>query len=197
METQYQKYMKLPIEKQVDKYGFNTGAELGGGSYSTVYLGRDMGTGEPVAIKMVSKSIIQDEYLKNCLIGEINLMKGLDHPNLVKFYNCFETEKNIYIIIEYCNGKSLRDYLKRKVQLGEAECVRIIRQVINGYEELLRHGILHRDIKPENVVIHDGVYKICDFGFAKKVADSKALNISILGSPLYMAPQVMEGIYYT
>ena len=82
--------------------------------------------------------------------------------------------------------------------LSEAEALGILKDVLTGFIELLKHGVIHRDLKPDNILMHQGVYKIADFGFAKQVQNfSKGLLTSSVGTPLYMSPQILKHEEYT
>ncbi|KAM3133911.1 hypothetical protein pb186bvf_014026 [Paramecium bursaria] len=122
-------------------------------------------------------------------------MKNLDHPNVVKFLDFYETANNIYIVSEYCDGGDLRDIIKQPRTTQQN--IEILRQLLEGYKELYLKQIIHRDIKPANILIHKGQVKLADFGFAKKINFEEDLMTSIAGTPLYMAPQVILRQPYT
>jgi serine/threonine-protein kinase ULK/ATG1 len=101
------------------------------------------------------------------------------------------TANNIYLFLDYCNGGDLRTYLKQKGgRLPESEALEFFRQMCSGYKALHREKIIHRDLKPENVLLHDGVLKIGDFGFAKILHGdmNQAIRMTLKCSPIYAPP---------
>lgn len=93
--------------------------------------------------------------------------------------------------MDYCKDGDLKKYLKSKCYLAEQEAFAVMKQVICGYQELAKESIIHRDLKPANILIHNGVFKICDFGFSKVIKDPNAKVFTCVGSPVYMAPQIL------
>jgi serine/threonine protein kinase len=120
-------------------------------------------------------------------------MKQLDHPNIVKLHGFIRTMNNTYIITEFCGGGDLRDYMKKHKRMNEKEALRIMSEIVAGVNELAKHDIIHRDLKPANILVQDGVFKLTDFGFAKKVDDyEEQMMVSLVGTPLYMSPQILK-----
>ena len=104
------------------------------------------------------------------------------------------SKRSLYIIMEYCKDGDLKKYLKPRQREGlpEAEVVGIMKQVVKGYQELARNNTIHRDLKPANILISQGQFKICDFGFSKVIKDPAMTNKTCVGSPIYMAPQILD-----
>lgn len=98
-------------------------------------------------------------------------MKKLTSENVVRLLDCCASEDKYYIIVEYCNGGNLRNEMKTKKIIPEPEAVNILVDVLKGFLDLIKNGIVHRDVKPENILIHDGKFKLADFGFAMVVHD--------------------------
>lgn len=149
-------------------------------------------TKEKVAIKKIDlATFTNDKYLENAIFSEIYLLKRFNHPNIVKFKDVLSSKNSLYIITEFCKNGDLKEVLKKR-KFKEDEAFEVIRQILNGFHELVRERIVHRDLKPANILIHEGVYKIGDFGFAKYVDNfgSQMLK-SCVGSPIYMAPQIL------
>lgn len=194
------KFAHLPPEKKIEHYTWNTKAHLGSGSYGKVYLGKDTSKNDKiVAIKLMDKSLLKHSYLAQALDNEINLMKKVRSPFVVELFDVFYDSDNIFIITEFCNGGDLRHYLEKKNgSLPEAEAQRILSDIMNGLQEMMKLGIVHRDLKPENVLCNDGIFKIADFGFAKQLQDWKTQRLnSYVGTPLYMAPQILKHESYS
>lgn len=160
---------------------------LGSGSFATVYLAEDIETGEKRAIKKINRKIINNPKLVQLLKSEIQIMKAVDSENVIRFYNFFETPDFYYIVMEFCKDGSLEARIKKKL-LTEVEALHVIKQLLNGFKALHDQGIIHRDFKPANVLINGEECKICDLGFAKQ----GDLATTVLGTPLYMAPEVLD-----
>ncbi|CAK60875.1 unnamed protein product (macronuclear) [Paramecium tetraurelia] len=179
---------------QVGKFQFNSRFCLGEGAYGKVFLGQDTENNEQVAIKQIDTKFIeqQDKYIKQQIINEIEILKKCNHPNIVRFIDLIDTPKYIYIIIEYCKDGDLKELLNQK-RLSEVESFDVLRQIVEGFKELQKHSIIHRDLKPANILINNGIFKIADFGFAKIVNNYSSTNMlkSLVGSPYYMAPQLL------
>ena len=104
------------------------------------------------------------------------------------------SKRSLYIIMEYCKDGDLKKYLKRREREGlpEPEVLSIMKQITKGYQELARNNTIHRDLKPANILINTGYFKICDFGFSKVIKDPTVANKTCVGSPIYMAPQILD-----
>lgn len=173
--------------------------KLGSGSFAEVYKGIIDDTNEEIAIKVISKLAIA-KYgpdIRNAIGSEVNILQKISHsvktPYIVKIYECFETQNNIYIILEFCNEGTLGDVLKKSKTLPEKESLIIIYQIIQALNVMASKEIAHRDIKPENIFIHNGIYKIGDFGFASQ----KKIFGTTLGTYPYMAPEIFQNKDYT
>lgn len=138
-----------------------------------------------------------NEYMQETIRREALIHRKLKHANIVNLIDMQETKNNIYFVQEYCEGKTLKDVLAARKRLGEEQVLMCMRHICLGYSELVQKGIIHRDLKPENILIGaDQDLKIGDFGFAKQIASQKQLVISMVGSPIYMAPQILRGEKY-
>jgi len=186
---------------QVKDYIFDSKSILGRGSMSVVYKGVDLRTNEVVGIKKISKRALNSDYLINSLTNEIDIQTKIRHPNVVCLKDVIRSTNNIYLVLEYCNSGSLRDYLKARGKLTETEIKNILSQVITGMDDLLQNNVLHRDIKPENILVHSErgalTFKICDFGFSKKLSAKNQLSQSSIGSPQYMDFQRLSSEEYS
>jgi serine/threonine protein kinase len=147
---------------------------------------------------MVSKSSLQksnkqDNFMKKRkLQDEIQIHKGLQHPNIVNFEHFFEDEENVYILMELCPNKSLNDLLRQRGWLTELECRYFVWQVVDAVRYMHDNLILHRDLKLSNVFLsQDMQVKIGDFGLAVPLKEENELRYSFLGTPGYMAPEIV------
>ena len=173
---------------------------LGEGSYGSVFKAREISTGRVVAVKKMLISDSPSKYKKT--IKEINLLKKLDHPNIVKYYDFFEDEENIYIIMEYLEGCTLKQYIKKNENILEDNARIIIKQLLTALSYLhYTCDICHRDIKPENIMFRDkndiNGLKLLDFGLSLDRFESKNY-LENCGTLVYMAPELFNNnIKYT
>jgi serine/threonine protein kinase len=114
---------------------------------------------------------------------------------VVKFIELIQTQNNVYLIYEYCNGGTLEQLIQSQGRLKEQEAVELMRQIIKGMQSVVELNIVHRDLKPQNILFHNQVVKIIDFGFCKPLYNQN-LAKTMLGSPIYMAPEVLKGQEY-
>lgn len=119
------------------------------------------------------------------LDNEIQILKSLDHPNVIKCFDIYKTASNCYIITELCSNGDLLNYLTRRGKLEETVAIQIMTEIIEGVKYLLNKGVLHRDLKPANILNNRKNWKIADFGFAifSEVEVKTRYNV---GTPLYM-----------
>jgi len=124
-------------------------------------------------------------------------MKKVDHPNIVKLYDVYQTTNNMYIITELCEDGDFYGLLQKKRKVDEEEAKTYLKQIMKGIKYLHMNGIIHRDLKPANILMKNGECKISDFGFAKNLEDENTIMKSIVGTPLYMSPQLLKKLKYT
>jgi len=108
-----------------------------------------------------------------------------------------KTANNVYIVYELCNGGTLEELMTKKKCLQEKEALDIFAQVLNACKTLVQHNIMHRDFKPSNILFHNGIIKVADFGFCKPLASSFEVTETMVGSPIYMAPEILKGRPYS
>ena len=125
------------------------------------------------------------------------ILKKFNHPNIVRCIDLIESINHIYIITELCKDGDLKEFLNHK-RINEPDAFIVLKDIVQGFKELNKQGIIHRDLKPANILVHDGVYKIADFGFAKAVSNITSTHMlrSLVGSPYYMAPQLLANQQY-
>ena len=168
---------------------------LGVGSTGKVKLAEHKETGKKVAMKIISKSTVEEQPdLAVKIRREISLMKLFDNPHLLRLVDVYESAQHLYIILEYAEHGELFDYMQER-SLTIPEGMHFFRQIIYGLEFLHKHGICHRDLKPENILLdeHDTI-KIADFGFARWM---KVNTVdTACGSPHYASPEVIMGDRY-
>ncbi|XP_042355167.1 serine/threonine-protein kinase 36 [Plectropomus leopardus] len=164
---------------------------VGEGSFGRVYKGRKRFTGQVVALKFMPKVGRSEKELRS-LKREIEIMRDLQHPNIVQLFDSFETETEVVVVTEYAEGQ-LFQILEDDGHLPESQVREIACQLVSALYYLHSHRILHRDMKPQNILLgKSGVVKLCDFGFARAMSVSTLVLTSIKGTPLYMSPELVE-----
>eukprot|EP01016_Furgasonia_blochmanni_P013714 TRINITY_DN1702_c0_g1_i2.p1 TRINITY_DN1702_c0_g1~~TRINITY_DN1702_c0_g1_i2.p1 ORF type:complete len:321 (+),score=113.56 TRINITY_DN1702_c0_g1_i2:158-1120(+) len=184
--------------RMIGTFSYKFTDKLGSGSYGEVFRGVDTKTNQLVAIKVLAKKLLEDDYVRKSLINEIDNMKKVRSQHVVQFIDMLHTAHNIYIITEHCNGGDLSSHIEKQGgTVSEARATEILREIIDGYRALYSNNIIHRDIKPQNILLNDGACKLADFGFSKTLQNYQDEKmVSYVGSPLYMAPQILKkGIY--
>ena len=176
---------------------FVLGQKLGEGTFGTVRLGTNKQTGEKVAIKILEKIKMVNFDDKKRLEREINILKKIHHPNIVKLFCVIETERQIFIVMEYIKGNELFQYIVLKRKLEEEEACYFFLQIINCIDYLHKLKITHRDLKAENIIIEQNKkeIKLIDFGLSNTYENGKLLSTAC-GSPIYAAPEMLEGKLY-
>jgi serine/threonine-protein kinase len=167
---------------------------LGRGAMGVVYLGYDEAIDRRVAIKTIHRRLLDSEGEVEWLERfrrEVRAAGRCLHPNIVTVFEYGEVEGAPYIVMEYVQGRELRDYLKERQPLPLDSAVAIIVQVLNALSHAHAHGVVHRDIKPANIIVlADGQVKVTDFGIARMDASSDLTQAGMMvGSPSYMAPE--------
>jgi serine/threonine protein kinase len=164
---------------------------IGEGSFGKVYKGRRKYTGQAVALKFISKHGKSEKDLNN-LRQEIDILRKLNHENVIMMFDQFETERDFCVVTEYAQGE-LFQILEDDHSLPEEEVQKIARQLVKALYYLHSNSIVHRDMKPQNILIGtNGQVKLCDFGFARAMSSNTIVLTSIKGTPLYMAPELVK-----
>ena len=191
---------------------YRLGEELGRGAYGRVYRGLDARTGEHVAVKQISLDRIPTGALPS-LVTEVELLKALNHCNVVQYWGSFRTRTHLYIITELVENGSLAAVIKAQHfgPFPEALVGMYIQQVLQGLEYLHDQGVVHRDIKGANILTtKEGIVKLADFGVAARLGDvggrdeggsgggggggggARTEETQPAGTPYWMAPEVIE-----
>lgn len=169
---------------------YQLGDCLGKGAFGSVYRALNWGTGETVAIKQVKLENLGAADLKTIML-EIDLLKSLRHENIVRYNGFVKSSDSLYIILEYCENGSLHTICKNFGKFPENLVALYMSQVLNGLRYLHEQGVIHRDIKGANILTtKDGGVKLADFGVATK--QSGLDQASVVGTPYWMAPEVIE-----
>lgn len=174
---------------------------IGHGAFAVVFKGHHRKkTDWEVAIKSINKKNLSKSQI---LLGkEIKILKELQHENIVALHDVQETPNSVFLVMEYCNGGDLADYLQAKGTLSEDTIRVFLQQIAAAMKVLHSKGIIHRDLKPQNILLSytsrrkTGIrIKIADFGFARYL-QSNMMAATLCGSPMYMAPEVIMSQHY-
>ncbi|KAL0952140.1 hypothetical protein HGRIS_008760 [Hohenbuehelia grisea] len=153
-------------------------------------------TGHKVAMKFISKAMIQQSKTKVRVQREVEYMRTLQHPHIIKLYEVISTPTDIIIVLEFAGGELFK-YIVEHGRMSESRARRFFQQIVSGVEYTHINSIVHRDMKPENVLLDDDLnVKIADFGLSNEIVDGSFLKTSC-GSPNYAAPEVISGQFYT
>ncbi|XP_072424682.1 MAP/microtubule affinity-regulating kinase 3a isoform X11 [Chiloscyllium punctatum] len=168
---------------------------IGKGNFAKVKLARHILTGREVAIKIIDKTQLNPTSLQK-LFREVRIMKCLNHPNIVKLFEVIETEKTLYLVMEYASGGEVFDYLVAHGRMKEKEARAKFRQIVSAVQYCHQKQIVHRDLKAENLLLDaDMNIKIADFGFSNEFTVGNKLD-TFCGSPPYAAPELFQGKKY-
>ncbi|KAI3364698.1 hypothetical protein L3Q82_011480 [Scortum barcoo] len=168
---------------------------IGKGNFAKVKLARHILTGREVAIKMIDKTQLNPSSLQK-LFREVRIMKILNHPNIVKLFEVVETERTLYLVMEYASGGEVFDYLVAHGRMKEKEARAKFRQIVSAVQYCHQKCIVHRDLKAENLLLDaDMNIKIADFGFSNEFTVGGKLD-TFCGSPPYAAPELFQGKKY-
>jgi hypothetical protein len=186
-----------PLPKKIGPYKIESLLSKGGMSF--LYLGSNLGSTQPIAIKVLSPKYFANKEMENRFLKEAQIIAMADHPNIVKLYGQGSWEKGLYIAMEFIQGVSLRQFIQQK-SLSHKRAIEIVLQVAFALCHLHTHGVIHRDLKPENILITEtGQIKVIDFGIAQMIGEEEDPPISkkqrIIGTPIYMSPEQKENYW--
>ena len=167
--------------------------KLGKGAMGEVYYGIHPNLDIPIAIKTLSKSLIEDELFIERFIREAKMAARLRHENAIMIYDADHDEGNHFIVMEYVSGGDLSDLIEKKGRLSEEQALHITGCIASALQAAAKFNIIHRDIKPENIMLsEDGTPKLADLGIARQNSDGQVnttMTGVIVGTPSYLAPE--------
>ena len=169
---------------------------VGVGGMANVYRGTDLKTGNQIAVKVLKEEFLDNEELVRRFKNESKAISILDHPNIVKVYDVSVTDKLQYIVMEYVDGITLKEYLRQRGgALTWKEAVYFASQVLSALQHAHAKGIIHRDVKPQNIMLlANGSIKMMDFGIARfSRAQSQTVSDKAIGSVHYISPEQAKG----
>lgn len=172
---------------------FITDKEIGKGNYATVYLSRDLENNERYAVKQINKEVVyKSSRGPSAVISEIEIMRKINHPMIVKLFRVYENENYVSLVLDYVEAGSLYTRIQKLEKFSEEDSAKFIKNLLEVLYYLHSMNIVHRDLKPENILMVSNAnnfeFKLCDFGLACIAGDDQVLRC---GSPGYVAPEIL------
>ncbi len=172
---------------------YNKIKKVGQGASGSVYVAKSLLRGNKVAVKQMD---LAHQPRKELIVNEILVMKESQHPNIVNFLDCFLRANELWVIMEYMEGGALTDIIDNNT-MSEREIAAVSNEACQGLAHLHSQNIIHRDIKSDNVLLDaKGNVKITDFGFCAKLTDQRRKRATMVGTPYWMAPEVVKSKEY-
>lgn len=185
-------HFKHHMGENLEDY-YKLGDVLGTGSFSKVIRATELATGKDFAVKCMTKE--GDERKTEIITTEIEILKRVDHPNVVKLHEIFETDTDLYIVMQLINGGELFEKIVQLTCYTEQDASKIVRQLLLGIQGLHSERVVHRDLKPENLLLSDDSFDadvlITDFELSFVLPDGEDLMLRAVGTPGYIAPEVL------
>lgn len=188
------KALTYASEYTLDTY-YDVADVIGVGGFASVRFANEKGTGKPVAVKSIKKDSASSLLMQR----EITVLRSVNHPRLVRTFDIFDTEESYHIVMELMKGGMLFDEMNRRPRFSEPDTRYIIKQVLAGVAYLHSVGVVHRDLKPENILMtsrHGLDIKLADFGLSNILTGSDSVMKTLLGTPQFIAPEVVQASQY-
>ncbi|MEN6458169.1 MAG: serine/threonine-protein kinase [Thermoguttaceae bacterium] len=188
--------MLVPPAPEIERLGpYRVVGKLGRGGMGTVYEAVHEETGDAAAVKLLSAALAQEEGFRSRFEAEIETLRKLNHPNIVRLFGFGQQEGHLFYAMELVDGNSLEEELRRGRQFDWREVARVGIETCRALRHAHDRGVIHRDIKPGNLLLRtDGHVKLSDFGIARLFGNTKLTGAgSVLGTAEYMAPEQAEG----
>ena len=175
---------------------FEIVAEIGRGGMSRVYRAYDRERGETLAVKVLLPRFEDTDKGESRLLNEVRISRKLRHPNIVRVYDFGRFPGGIFVTMELIEGKTLDRVLKEEGRLSVSRTKALLEDVLCALREAHAINILHRDLKPANVAVTSTLAKLMDFGIARAIDSEDSLTQSgqVIGSPMYMSPEQIQGL---
>ena len=188
-------YLENGIYPETNNQFYLFGRQIGHGAFGKVNISLHVASGRLVAIKTFTKKNLKNKHAKNKIKHEIEMLSRLRHPFITQILDSFETDKHIFIVMEYICG-DLLGFIRKRGKLSESVTKVIFKQIIEGLKYIHRKKIVHRDIKLDNILIDlSNTVKICDFGVSKKI-NKGDIMYDHCGTPAYIAPEIFKNHGY-
>ena len=177
--------------------GFRIIKFLGSGKFSVVYQAERQADSKLVALKIIKIYDIKDKSLVEKCLQEVNLLKRVNHPNIIKYLDSFIFQNELYIAVEWADKGDVKRLIKKYKQEGdeidETKVIEYTREIAAGLNHMHEQRVIHRDLKPANILItSDGIFKLGDLGLGRIMNTETIKTFSKVGTPLYMAPEVIN-----
>ena len=177
--------------------GFKIIKFLGSGKFSVVYQAERQIDSKLVALKIIKIYDIKDKNLVEKCLQEVNLLKRVNHPNIIKYLDSFIYQNELYIAVEWADKGDVKRLIKKYKQEGdeidERKVIEYTQEIAAGLNHMHEQRIIHRDLKPANILItSDGIFKLGDLGLGRIMNTETIKTFSKVGTPLYMAPEVIN-----
>lgn len=169
---------------------------IGVGGMADVYKAQDVMENRPVAVKILKPEFSKDEEFLRRFRNESKAIAVLSHPNIVKIYDVGFTDEIQFIVMEYIDGITLKEFIEQQGVLKWKDALHFITQILRALQHAHDKGIVHRDIKPQNIMLFsDGTIKVMDFGIARfSRIDGKTMSDKTIGSVHYISPEQAQGL---
>ena len=197
IKIEISQFRKEQKNKSIGDY-YNLIEAVGKGAFATVYKATHLVSGDIRAVKVIQKSLAPNSKSTLTAIAEFDILKKLDHPNILKLHEYFQDARNIYIVMEYCEGGPLYDQLLKCKQLTEQSVAKVMQQILSAVAYCHERNVVHRDLKPANILLINNLDDICvkiiDFGGSKIIGEEGLKDK--FGTPIYIAPEVITRQHY-
>jgi len=188
-EIQIMEKLRSVVSPENPNTLYTTIKKIGQGASGHVFVAKEHASGSKVAIKQMDLS---HQPRKELIVNEILVMKESQHPNIVNFLNSYLVRNDLWVVMEFMEGGALTDVIENNT-LEEDQISSICLETCKGLRHLHKQHIIHRDIKSDNILLDShGHVKITDFGFCAKLTDQKSKRATMVGTPYWMAPEVVK-----
>lgn len=186
---QFRATLELLVNKNDPRKDLSEIAKVGEGSTGVVFLARQISTGQKVAVKKMN---LRRQQRRELLFNEVILMRDHPHENIVHFHDSYLVQDELWVVMEYLDGGALTNIVQR-TSLQENQIAAVLRSCLKALEFLHSKGVIHRDIKSDSILLTtDGKVKLSDFGFCARVTAEHPRRKSLVGTPYWMAPEVIK-----
>lgn len=197
----FENYKSFKFVKNIKEH-YTIGKELGSGSFGSVYMTEHNQTKVPAAIKVIKKAKLKEnEVYMDLMRNELTVLEKTDHPHIVRVFEILEDKNHFYVVMEFMSGGDLMGKVEKIKQFSEDHAAMILHQVLLALNYMHAKQVSHRDLKPDNLMVLEGenpediMIKLTDFGFACFFDPHQKMDV-IVGTPIYMSPELVEGYEY-